>query len=66
MFEFEMRATEKDPSGYYFPRWDLSEKLIVKANTKQEALEKAEALLGETTRRRGWAWAIKVDSVTEL
>lgn len=40
MFEFEIRAVEKDPTGYYLPRWDMAEKLTVRAATKAEAVEK--------------------------
>ena len=66
MFEFAIRATEKDPTGYYFPRWDLAENLTVKAETKAEAVNKVKAVLGETGDRRGWPWAITVVSVKEI
>lgn len=66
MFEFAIRATEKDPAGYYFPRWDQAEKLTVKAGTKAEAIKKVKAVLGEAGDRRGWSWAITVDSMKEI
>lgn len=66
MFEFEIKATEKDPTGYYFPRWDQAEKLTVKAETKAEAAEKVKAVLGETGSRRGWPWVISVVGVKEI
>jgi len=66
MFEFTIRVTEKDPSGYYFPRWDLAENIKVQAKTKGEAVKKVEGVLGETGPRRGWPWAIAVDSINEI
>lgn len=66
MFEFSIRATEKDPAGYYFPRWDQAEKLKVHAETKDEAIKKARGVLGKTGNRRGWPWAFIVDSINEI
>lgn len=66
MFEFQIKATEKDPTGYYLPRWDQAERLTVKAKTKAEAEEKVKAVLGKTGKRRGWPWVISVDAVKEL
>ena len=65
MFTFNIRAVEKDPSGYYFPRWDLAEKLTIKAETKDEAFGKVKAVLGETGNRHDWPWAITVDDIQE-
>jgi hypothetical protein len=66
VFEFAIRATEKDPTGYYFPRWDEAEKLTIKAETKAGAITKVKKVLGETGSRRGWPWAITVDSIKEI
>jgi len=66
VFEFSIRATEKDPTGYYFARWDLAEKVKVKAETKKEAVDKVKAVLGELGSREGWPWAIVVDDIREI
>lgn len=64
IYLFSLRATERDISGYYFPRWDRARPLEVRATTEREALTKADALL--PVLRSGWAWAFQVDSVTEV
>lgn len=66
MFKFDIRATEKDPSGYYHPRWDLAERLTINAETREEAITKAKALLGEKGERRGWPWAVSVYGAEEI
>ena len=60
---FKLRATEKDPFGYYFPRWDLATKLEIKTDTKEKAVEEARLILGPTEIKKGWVWAIKVDQI---
>ncbi|GAA1048258.1 hypothetical protein [Arthrobacter russicus] len=62
-FTFSMRAIPKDPSGYYYPRWDKAQKLTVKADTKQEAINKADRMLGPNARR--WPWSFIVDQIAE-
>ena len=64
MYELRRRAEEKDPSGYYNPRWDEAESIKVKAETKKEAFCKAEVVLGDA--ERGWPWAMTVDDMQEL
>lgn len=66
LFRFDMRATEKDPSGYYYPRWDKAraQSVSVVAETKQEAINKAAKMLGPTTRS-GWYWIFRVDKITD-
>ncbi len=66
MFEFNMRAVEKDPTEYYFPRWDQAEKLTIIAETRAEAMKKAKSLLGDTGNKRGWPWTITIDVVKEI
>ena len=63
MTKFKLRATEKDPSGYYYPRWDLAMKLEIESETKEKAFEKARSILGPTEKRKGWEWAIKIDEI---
>lgn len=49
VFEFDLRLTAQDPSGYYYPRWDIAEKITVRAATKQEAVNKAAKALGKAS-----------------
>lgn len=63
-FEFQMRATARDPSGYYFPRWDLADKMTVTAATKSEAMKIAKEALG--TARNGWGLVFKFDSINQV
>ena len=64
-FKFHLRATQKDLSGYYYTRWDRAQKVTVLAKTKQEAINKADAMLGKCPRGRGWGWAFKTDLIEE-
>lgn len=64
IYLFSLRATERDTSGYFFPRWDRARSLVIQAPTEREAIAKADALLPPL--RSGWAWAFQVDSVTEV
>lgn len=66
IYEFTMRATEADPSGYYYPRWDLAREVIIRGSTKSEAVNKAAAMLGPTRRRSGWRWTFKIDRIREV
>ena len=62
-FRFTMRATAKDGSGYYHPRWDLATRITVIAPTRAEAVEAASEMLGDHGRGRGWYWVMRIDSV---
>lgn len=62
-FEFTMRATGYDRSGYYYPNWDRAEHLTVRAATKQEAINKGAAMLGRHPRHG--TWTFKVDKIKE-
>lgn len=64
IFEYDLRLTAQDPSGYYYPRWDLAEKITVRAATKQEAVNKAAKALGKA--RRGWPWTAVCDNIREV
>ena len=66
MFSFKIRATEKDPTGYYHPRWDLAQKLTVTGNNRDEAFSKAKAVLGEVGDRQGWPWVMTIDDIQEI
>jgi hypothetical protein len=66
MFEFHMRATLHDRSGYYWPRWDKATPITVRAATKQEAINQATTALGECPRGRGWFWGFKVDRIESV
>lgn len=63
-FKFNMRRIEKDPSGYYYPRWDRALPVSVIAENESEAYKKLWALSGRT-RRSGWVWTAKIDSIEE-
>ena len=65
VFRFHMRAAQSDLSGYYHTRWDLAQNVTVLAKTKQEAIDKADAMLGECPRGRGWGWTFKTDLIEE-
>ena len=65
MFKFHLRAAQQDLSGYYYVRWDLAQNVTVLAKTKQEAIDKADAMLGECPGGRGWRWTFKTDLIEE-
>ena len=62
MFKFIMKATQCDPSGYYYPRWDKSQNISVVAETKDAAEDVACDFLGPTPRS-GWGWIFKISSI---
>lgn len=64
VFRFKGRAVEADDSGYYHARWDISTSIEVLASTRDEAKEKAFAMLGGSNRR-GYSWRIKWGSIEE-
>lgn len=63
-FRFKGRAVTVDNSGYYYARWDTATPVEALASTRDEAFEKAFAMLGESDRR-GFSWRIKWDSIEE-
>lgn len=70
LFRFKGRACGSDPEGYYYPRWDKATPVSVLADTKQEATNKAYAMLGTHPRfgskhRKLSGWALIWDSVDE-
>lgn len=62
-FEFDIRATPKDPTGYYHPRWDNAYKISVIAEDKEQAKSIATAMLGKSSR--GWPWAFSFDGIRQ-
>lgn len=62
-FEFHMRVVQCDRKGYYHPRWDKATPIVVAGATKQEAINKAAAAMGECPRGRNWYWGFKVDRI---
>lgn len=64
IFQFSMRATPADTSGYYHPRWDQAEKMTILAGTRKEAAEKARVMLGEV--RSGYKWIFAFDQIDEV
>lgn len=59
---YEMRATGKDSTGYYYTDWKRATPIKVRATSKKEAIKKAEQALG-TPPRLSDMWAITVDSI---
>lgn len=64
VYEFEMRATGYDRTGYYYPNWDHAEHVEVRAATKQQAINKAAEMLGQHPRHGSWTF--KVDKIREI
>ena len=58
---FECRVIDCDREGYYYPRWDRATPVTVDAADRQDAIDKAGALMGDC--RRGWYWGVRVVSV---
>jgi hypothetical protein len=74
MYRFAGRATGSDPEGYYFRNWEKAQAVSVVARTKDEAWEKAIAMLGTHPRfgRKGFGdrrdtagWAVIWDRIDE-
>ena len=65
VFRFRGSAAEVDDSGYYHARWDTATAIEVLASTRDEAKEKAFAMLGDSNRR-GFSWRIKWGSIEEV
>lgn len=73
-YRFKGRAVGQDPTGYFYPRWDLAQPISVLASTRQEATNKAFALLGTHPRfgvsgfgdrRDTPGWGLKWDRIEE-
>lgn len=64
IFEFKFKATPQDPTGYYFPRWDLAKDVTVNAANINDAKILAANLLGDNNR--GWPWALKLKIATQI
>lgn len=64
MFEFTMRAVHRDRDPYYYTNWDNAQRMTVRGDTKQEAINKADAMLGPAPRGRYWVF--QVDDIKEV
>lgn len=64
LYEFKMKYTEMDKSGYYHTRWDRGVVAEVVASTKEEAFEKLWVLLGKCNRS-GFCWTAQLLSVRD-
>lgn len=60
-FDFYVRVIDKDPDGYYLPRWDQATPLVVRATNRAEAFEKARTVMGAC--RNGWTWTWRIDRI---
>lgn len=74
-FRFNGRAVGQDPTGYYYARWDRAEPISVLAKSRQEATNKAFAMLGTHPRfgtsgfgdgRDTPGWGLRWDSAEEV
>ena len=63
MMRWHCETVQCDREGYYFPRWDLATPITVTAQTKQDAVNKVVAMMGQP--RRGRYWGVRVLSVEE-
>lgn len=63
-FLFEMRAAFRRDDPYFYTRWDQAQKVEVVARTKQEAINKADAMLGGSHSYRHWVF--RVDRVRDV
>jgi hypothetical protein len=63
-FQFSMRATHHDPSGYLYDNWGNAQKVTVVADTKQEAMTKAKVVLGKPPQGRVWIYHF--DNIKEV
>lgn len=63
-FVFVMRYTSHDDDPYYYQDWYGAKKIEVVAATKNEAVQKARAALGDAPRGRHWAFI--VDSIRDI
>lgn len=58
---FKMRVVDKDPTGYYYVRWDRATPVEVIAPDRAEAFQRLWALMGQAPRHR--TWTAQVDSI---
>ena len=63
LFTFKMRAVDRPDDSYYVTRWDRAVPVEVVAATKQDAIKKADMMLGPAGRGRYWVF--HVDSVRD-
>lgn len=63
-FEFVMKAAQRDLSGYAYTRWDQATPITVRAETKQEAINKAGKVMGDA--RSGYDWVFSIEDIREI
>lgn len=63
-YRFTMRAEEHNRSVFYHPLRDSAERLTIVAATKQEAMQKAGAVLGKPRRHHEWGY--RFDGIEEV
>lgn len=67
-FKFTGKATGQDPTGYVYVSWDNAQDIVVLADTRDEATEKAYAMLGRHPRwasGRSSGWLIRWSNIEE-
>ena len=60
-YDFHLRATAHDREGYYVPRWDKAVSIVMRAATKQDAINKAAVALGPCPRGDYWGFKVAGD-----
>lgn len=60
-YRFHMRVVDKDPTGYYYVRWDRATPVVVEAENRDAAFKKLWALMGEAPPYR--TWTAQVDKI---
>lgn len=55
LFRFTGEYVDMDPTGYAMTRWDRATPVSVLASTREEAFQKAWAMLGKPPEGRGWS-----------
>lgn len=61
--KFYMRYALGDKQGYYYTRWDTSTEAEIIADSKKEAIERLENILGDPSY--GKYWAIIIDKIVQ-
>lgn len=64
MFAFKLWYVSRSNDSYYVTRWDLAKSITVVAETKAQAIDKAEAALGDAGNYRRWVY--QVDSIRDV
>ena len=59
LFVFSMVYVARRDDPYFYTRWDIAKPIEVVAPTKQEAINKAESVLGNAGSHYHWVFHVK-------